>query len=388
MGDMNEMVVAEPVRVPGAFSSISAFEDSQRIAKALCSSPLVPEEYRDNIGSALIALELSQRMNMSPLMVMQNLDIIHGRPSWRSQMIIAAVNGCGRFSPLRYEMGGDERNPSCRAYATDLRNGERLDGPKIDMDMAKAEGWYGRNGSKWKTIPELMLRYRAASWWGRQYAPELLMGLPSADEAMDVIDVTPDGVVVEHSEQSRVASVAEKVASVAGTAGGAPDPGEGENASAPEWPKKNEAGIWIDEREIQFDSRVHGAGAKGVPAVTTEGHFKKRRGCDIRLHAQVEQDALAARDAARNGGASESTEEAAGADSSASRVAPEGNAGESSGPGLGYPEIRSAISRAATLDGCDEAADMLRSFHGPQDQKLELDKLVIDRRQRIESLME
>jgi hypothetical protein len=58
------------------------------------------------------------------------------------------------------------------------------------MEMAVNEGWYGKNGSKWVTMPDLMLRYRSAAFFGRIYAPELLMGLPSAEETHDIIDVT------------------------------------------------------------------------------------------------------------------------------------------------------------------------------------------------------
>lgn len=86
----------------GVFSGIQAFEEAQRIAKALASSTLIPQQFQGQAGYAncLVALNISRRMGMDPLMVMQNLHIIHGRPSWSSQFIIGLVNGCGRFSPV------------------------------------------------------------------------------------------------------------------------------------------------------------------------------------------------------------------------------------------------------------------------------------------------
>jgi hypothetical protein len=54
------------------------------------------------------------------------------------------------------------------------------------MEMAKLEGWLDKPGSKWKTMPELMLKYRAAAFFGRLYAPEIMMGLYSADEVVDI----------------------------------------------------------------------------------------------------------------------------------------------------------------------------------------------------------
>jgi len=157
------------------------------MAMALCSSDLVPEQYRgkDKIGNALIALEMSQRIGASPLAVMQNLNIIHGRPAWSSSFIIAALNTCGRFSPLRFRVEGTGESAICIAWAYDRSGGEILEGPQASIAMAKAEGWFQKNGSKWRTMPDLMLRYRAAAFFGRLYAPDVLNGMHTADEVED-----------------------------------------------------------------------------------------------------------------------------------------------------------------------------------------------------------
>ena len=124
------------------------------------------------------------------MVVMQNMVPIHGRPSWSSQFLIGTVNACGRFSPLRYVLDNDETPTSCYCEAKDLASGEILRGEKITIAMAKAEGWFDRNGSKWKTMPGQMLRFRAASWWQRVHCPELSLGLPTQEEAIDVEAVT------------------------------------------------------------------------------------------------------------------------------------------------------------------------------------------------------
>jgi hypothetical protein len=157
------------------------------MALCLVSSDLVPETYRgkDKIGNALIALEMSQRIGASPLAVMQNLNIIHGRPAWSSSFIIAALNTCGRFSPLRFRVEGTGESAICVAWAYDRSGGEVLEGPQASIAMAKAEGWFQKNGSKWRTMPDLMLRYRAAAFFGRLYAPDVLNGMHTADEVED-----------------------------------------------------------------------------------------------------------------------------------------------------------------------------------------------------------
>lgn len=215
----------------------SGFDQIQRVAKALSASTLVPIQYRAfaevkeygkvtghtpngaGLPNCIVALNMAQRMGADPLMVMQNLYVIEGRPSWSSQFIIASINSCGRFSPLRFDLsepGKVEeitytatvwknkqkveeqrkvkvRHQTCRAWVIEKETGDRLDGPLVSIQMAIDEGWLTKNGSKWLTMPEIMLRYRAASLLGRLYAPELLMGLQTREEVEDYIDATPDG---------------------------------------------------------------------------------------------------------------------------------------------------------------------------------------------------
>jgi hypothetical protein len=177
----------------GVFSGIAAFEAAQRMAQCLCSSTMVPTEYRGQQGLAnsLIALEIAGRMGLSPLVVMQNMTPIHGRPSWSSSFLIATVNASGRFTPLRFHFD-DEENPSwCFAEATDRSSGEALKGEKVSVAMAKREGWWSRKDrhgnetSKWQTMTGQMLRYRAASFWVRVYCPEMSLGLTTQEEALD-----------------------------------------------------------------------------------------------------------------------------------------------------------------------------------------------------------
>jgi hypothetical protein len=170
------------------------FELAQRAARLLAASSLVPKNYQNSIADCVIALNMAYRVGADPLMVMQNLVIVHGRPTWSSQFLISTVNTCGRFSALRYEFFGekDKDDWGCRAWAIEKATGEKLVGTDITIKLAKDEGWYGRSGSKWKTMPQQMLMYRAGSWWARAYAPELSMGLQTAEEMHDVIDLNPN----------------------------------------------------------------------------------------------------------------------------------------------------------------------------------------------------
>jgi len=237
-----------PIVAPG-FGSLQGFELMQRAARLLSSSTLVPVAYRQTIekldrfgnvkesrenpnalANSVVALNMAQRMGADPLMVMQNLYIVEGRPSWSSQWIIAAINGCGRFSPLRFriESRGEREieykstywesnqrhtkiekvrinDKVCVAWAIEKETGEVIESPAVSIEMAVLEGWYTKNGSKWQTMDEVMLRYRTASFFGKLYAPELLMGLQTVEEAQDIIEAStgPDGTISVNVDELR-----------------------------------------------------------------------------------------------------------------------------------------------------------------------------------------
>ena len=177
------------------FASLQSFEVLQRVAKMFAAATVVPDTFRGNIGSCAIAIEMAARMGASPLMVMQNLDVIYGRPSWRAKFLIGCFNQCGRFEAISYEWGGERGKDtwSCRAISKDLTTGKAIRGPEISIALSKAEGWYEKKGSKWKTIPELMLMYRAAAWMINTTAPEISLGLQTEDEVRDAFDARRTG---------------------------------------------------------------------------------------------------------------------------------------------------------------------------------------------------
>lgn len=170
------------------------FEFGLRVAKMLSSSTLVPKEYAGNVANTAIALNMAARIGADPLQVMQSLVVVHGRPTWSAQFLIACFNQCGRYSSIRYRFTGERGKDTygCVAYATELATGEQIESSEITIGLAKAEGWYSRNGSKWQTIPQHMLMLRSAAWLVRTHAPELAMGLATKEEAIDAIDLHRD----------------------------------------------------------------------------------------------------------------------------------------------------------------------------------------------------
>ncbi|MFZ8001693.1 recombinase RecT [Acinetobacter lwoffii] len=239
----------KPENVEANFNTYRGFQAMHHMAESLANSTIILEAFRNTlmvkdrydaqakkwiyrpeanpngVSNCIIALNMAQRLGADPMMIMQNLYLVDGRPSWSSQFIIAAINSSGRYSPLRFDItGGEEeveipyavtewvynqatkkkepvesnqtarvKNYKCVAWVVEKATGERLESTPITMEMAVKEGWYQKNGSKWQSMPEQMLRYRAASFFGRIYAPDLLMGLRTQEEEMEsIIDITPE----------------------------------------------------------------------------------------------------------------------------------------------------------------------------------------------------
>lgn len=188
----------QQVQPTGVFTSIANFEDYQRMAKVFVNSNLVPANFKGDMGACLIALNMANRMGADPLQVMQSLYVVHGKPSFSSAFLIACFNQCGRYTAIRYREVGERGTDTwgCQAITTEKSTGEVLEGVTVTIAMAKAEGWYNKTGSKWKTMPELMMRYRAATFLIRSVAPEIALGFQTTEEVRDIIDVTSQSQVV------------------------------------------------------------------------------------------------------------------------------------------------------------------------------------------------
>lgn len=182
--------ISEPKVEQGAvtmWNNLEMFVTTQRMAKLLSVSNIAPQAYRGNIADCVVAIDIANRMGLSPLVVMQNSQIVHGNFSWKGTACKAMIDSCGKYVKTRYVEVGERGKDSWGFYleATD-KDGEIVKGVAVTIGMAKAEGWYGKNGSKWQTMPELMLKYRAAAFFMRTECAGLAMGFLTAEENEDI----------------------------------------------------------------------------------------------------------------------------------------------------------------------------------------------------------
>lgn len=168
------------------FESKQALNDYYTMAQVLAKSTMVPQSYQGNVSNCVIALEQAARMNCSPLMVMQQLYVVKGKPSWSGQACSMIVNGCGLFEKVKLNYVGEKGKDSWGAYVSAIRkeDGEEVVGATVDMAMAKAEGW--TSNTKWKSMTEQMLGYRAYAFFARLHCPNALSGFHVEGEVDDI----------------------------------------------------------------------------------------------------------------------------------------------------------------------------------------------------------
>lgn len=188
----NEVVVIEQKNElsDNAFNDTVSFQKLYDIGKMFASSTLVPQAYQGKPMDCTIAVDMANRMNVSPMIVMQNLYVVKGKPSWSGQACMSLVKANPEFKDVRHVYTGEKGTETWGCYVTAIRTttNEVVNGPEVTMKMAKAEGWTSKN-PKWTNMPELMLAYRAAAFFARVHIPNALMGCSVEGEAEDTMRV-------------------------------------------------------------------------------------------------------------------------------------------------------------------------------------------------------
>ena len=161
------------------------FDQLFRVANMLSQTSIIPATYQGKPYDCFVALEMATRMGVSPLVVMQNMYVVKGKPAWAGQACTMFINSCGKFTQVKHVYTGEKGTDSRGCYVTAIRisDGVQVNGVEVTIAMAKAEGWTAN--TKWRNMPELMLAYRASAFFARVHCPEALMGVQLVDEIYD-----------------------------------------------------------------------------------------------------------------------------------------------------------------------------------------------------------
>ena len=183
------MIIKEEDQVAIAPQNIG-LEKLMEMSGMLAKSTIVPVAYQNRPENCFIALDMANRMGVSPFIIMQNLHVIQGKPSFSGSAIASMIRSNPNLKDVELVYVGEEGKDTWGAYITaiNVKNGKKLKGGTVTIAISKKEGWFQKSGSKWQTMPELMLAYRAYAWFGRVYTPEVMMGLHSTDEIVDRVE--------------------------------------------------------------------------------------------------------------------------------------------------------------------------------------------------------
>lgn len=171
----------------------AAFNLIERWAKKYAASSIVPKAFQGNEANCAIAINIALRLRMDPIMIMQSGYVVYGQWAWLAVFYIACINTSEKFVPgsLNYVTGGEGPKSWCKATAVSRLTGKIVEGSLVSLEMAKAEGWSEKPGSKWRTMPDHMLRFRAAAFFGKEHCSEKTLGMPMVEELHDIYDVDP-----------------------------------------------------------------------------------------------------------------------------------------------------------------------------------------------------
>ena len=175
------------------------FDECYRMAQMMAASGMVPDAFRGKPEACMVAIMQGLEVGLGPMAALQSIAVINGRPSLWGDGAIAVV----RASGLLEYMSEDVVNGT--ATCTVKRKGE----PdavvrKFTTDDAKRAGLLNKKGP-WQQYTSRMLQMRARAFALRDVFPDALRGLAIAEEAQDIVDITP-----RDDEPKRISSYAAK----------------------------------------------------------------------------------------------------------------------------------------------------------------------------------
>lgn len=180
MNAVTTQVVGSALRPAGQFDlSPQTFDQALTFSQYLADSDLVPKDFKGKPGNCLIAMQWGSELGLKPLQSLQNLAVINGRPALWGDAVIALVLS----SPVCEYVTEDDDGKT--AYCRVKRKGAPEQVRSFSMDDAVKAGLAGKQGP-WTQYPKRMRQMRARAFALRDVFPDVLRGMPIAEELQDM----------------------------------------------------------------------------------------------------------------------------------------------------------------------------------------------------------
>ncbi len=160
------------------------FEQALTFSNYLAESDMVPKDFKGKPGNCLIAMQWGAELGLKPLQSLQNLAVINGRPALWGDAVIALVLA----SPVCEYVNEDDDGKT--AYCRVKRKGGVEQVRSFSMDDAIKAGLAGKQGP-WSQYPKRMRQMRARAFALRDVFPDVLRGMPVAEELQDMANAAP-----------------------------------------------------------------------------------------------------------------------------------------------------------------------------------------------------
>lgn len=216
---METFIMSNNISNHSSKTSLDMFDmmdKAYKFAEIMAKSDIIPQHYRNKPANVFIAVQTAYRMNLDPMLVMQNTYVVGGKLGMNTTFAISLANNSGLFANgIRYKVAGQGNDLRVTAY-TNLKKTEEEISYTVTMKEAQAENW--TKNTKYRTLPELMLRYRAATLLIRTHAPEVMNGMHMIEELEDVSaaskDVTPKAQAFENKIDGALSQLSDELTKI------------------------------------------------------------------------------------------------------------------------------------------------------------------------------
>lgn len=191
---MSELTEYRPQLVAGGKPQAivpTTMDEAYRLAKAVCMARMAPKGL-DTPEACMIAIMHGLEIGLTPLMALQRIAVVNGRPTLWGDGAMALVRASGLCEYIRETMQGegDNRVAICEAK----RKGEPAAIVRtFRVSDARKAGLWGKAGP-WQQYPDRMLQMRARAFALRDGFADALGGMYLREEMDDtppMRDVTP-----------------------------------------------------------------------------------------------------------------------------------------------------------------------------------------------------
>lgn len=186
---MNEETRLPALQAGGTVRAIvpQTFEEAWRIANAVCVAGMAPKGL-STPEQATIAIMHGLEVGMPPMMALQSIAVINGRPTVWGDGALALCLASPLCQGIKETIEGTGENRA--AVCTVVRKGQEPKVVRFSMADAKKAKLLAKQGP-WQDYPDRMLQMRARAWALRDAFADVLRGLGIAEEVRDVASETP-----------------------------------------------------------------------------------------------------------------------------------------------------------------------------------------------------